>query len=156
MIEITEDIKAICADFLERYKKAIQDEGHNASGDLANTATYKIKWDGRYFELSFNLESYWRFLENGTKPHFPPIDKIEDWIRVKKIVPRTNEYGRVPTTRQLAYLIGREISINGTKPTKLLQKTIDSSDDLINAIADRLMDLIEEEEINKEIEQTMQ
>lgn len=154
MIEITEDINAICADFLERYKKAIQDEGHTASAQLEKTATYKIKWDGRYFELSFNLESYWKYLESGTKPHFPPVDKIEEWIRVKRIVP-VGINSRVPSTRQLAYLISREISINGTKPTKLLQKTIDSSDDLINAIADRLLDLMNEE-INKEIEQTMQ
>lgn len=147
-MEITDDIKQVCSDLLERYKQTIKDSGHYASGDLCNTATYKINWDGKYFELSFNLEDYWKYIENGTKPHFPPISAIENWITVKHIIPSTNN-GRVPTTKQLAYVIAREISQNGTKATKLLQKTIDGADDLINM----LVELIEkqlEEEIEKE------
>ena len=147
-MEITDEIKQVCSDLLERYKQAVKDSGHYASGDLCNTATYKIKWDGKYFELSFNLEEYWKYIENGTKPHFPPISAIENWITVKHIIPSTNN-GRVPTTKQLAYVIAREISQNGTKATKLLQKTIDGADDLINM----LVELIEkqlEEEIEKE------
>lgn len=147
-MEITDEIKQVCSYLLERYKQAIKDSGHYASGDLCNTATYKIKWDGKYFELYFNLEDYWKHIENGTKPHFPPISAIENWITVKHIIPSTNN-GRVPTTKQLAYVIAREISQNGTKATKLLQKTIDGADDLINM----LVELIEkqlEEEIEKE------
>lgn len=147
-MEITDDIKQVCSDLLERYKQTIKDSGHYASGDLCNTATYKIKWDGKYFELSFNLEDYWKYIENGTKPHFPPISAIENWITVKHIIPSTNN-GRVPTTKQLAYVIAREISQNGTKATKLLQKTIDGADDLINMFVE-LIEKQLEEEIEKE------
>lgn len=147
-MEITDDIKQVCSDLLERYKQTIKDSGHYASGDLCNTATYKINWDGKYFELSFNLEDYWKYIENGTKPHFPPISAIENWITVKHIIPSTNN-GRVPTTKQLAYVIAREISQNGTKATKLLQKTIDGADVLINMLAE-LIEKQLEEEIEKE------
>lgn len=147
-MEITRDINNICADLLERYKQSIKDSGHSASGDLANTARYITKWDGKYFEIYFNLQGYWRYLENGTKPHFPPVSAIERWIKIKPLVPRAYK-GKVPSTKQLAFLIAREISVNGTKATKLLSNTLDESDDLI----DRLVELIEkqlEEEIEKE------
>ena len=147
-MEITSEIRQICNEFIERYKKAIIDNGHNASGNLVNTASYKIKWDGKWFELYFNLQDYWKYLENGTKPHFPPVEAIEKWITVKHIIPTTNS-GRVPTTKQLAFLIARGISKNGTKPTKLLQKTIDGSDDLIDSIVNEFTKQLQEE-INKE------
>lgn len=147
-MEITQDINNICADLLERYKQSLKDSGHSASGDLANTARYITKWDGKCFELYFNLQGYWRYLENGTKPHFPPIEAIERWITVKHIIPTTNS-GKIPSTKQLAFLIARGISKNGTKPTKLLQQTIDGADDLINLIVDEITKQLQEE-INKE------
>ena len=147
-MEITQDINNICADLLERYKQSIKDSGHSASGDLANTARYITKLDGKYFELYFNLQGYWRYIENGTKPHFPPIEAIERWITVKHIIPTTNS-GKIPSTKQLAFLIARGISKNGTKPTKLLQQTIDGADDLINLIVDEIAKQLQEE-INKE------
>lgn len=147
-MKITQDINNICADLLERYKQSIKDSGHSASGDLANTARYITKWNGKYFELYFKLQDYWRYLENGTKPHFPPIEAIERWITVKHIIPTTNS-GKIPSTKQLAFLIARGISKNGTKPTKLLQQTVDGADDLINLIVDEIVKQLQEE-INKE------
>lgn len=149
-MEVTDDFKNICSDLLERYKKAIHDEGKTASGNLEKTARYQLEVNGRYIELIFQLPDYWKYIENGTRPHFPPMDAIEKWITVKRLVPRGINGRKVPTTRQLAYLICREISINGTKPTKLLQKTIDGSDDLISEMIDSITQQLQEE-INDEI-----
>ena len=149
-MEVTDEIKQIASDLLERYKCAIKDSGHDASGDLAQTAAYKVAFNGVYLEISFNLQAYWRYLENGTRAHFPPTDAIEKWITVKRILPTTNN-GRVPTTKQLAYLISRGISQKGTKPTKLLQKTIDGADDLINLVIDELYKQLQEEINNEEL-----
>ena len=140
-MEITQDINNICSELLERYKQSIKNSGHYAR--------YITKWDGRYFELIFNLQDYWKYLENGTKPHFPPTDKIEQWIRIKHIVPQSMN-GIVPTTKQLAYLIARSISVKGTKPTKLLQKTIDGADNLISALVSKIQNQLEKE-IDKEL-----
>ena len=147
-MEVTNEIKAICSELLERYKRAVEDSGHVASGGLVNTATYQVVVGGSWLEVSFNLEEHWKYLENGTRPHFPPINAIEQWISVKHIVPRPYN-GKVPTTRQLAFLIARGISKNGTKPTKLLQQTIDGADDLIAKLIDELAHQLQEE-INKE------
>lgn len=147
-MEVTNEIKAICSELLERYKRAVEDSGHVASGGLVNTATYQVVVGGSWLEVSFNLEEHWKYLENGTRPHFPPINAIEQWISVKHIVPRPYN-GKVPSTRQLAFLIARGISKNGTKPTKLLQQTIDGADDLIAKLIDELAHQLQEE-INKE------
>ena len=153
MIKINDEINEICADLLERYKQSLKDNNHIASGNLYNTASYKTNINGSWFELTFVLDEAWRYVENGTRPHFPPIDAIERWIQVKRIVPRTVT-DKVPTTRQLAFLISREISVNGTKPTKLLQKTIDGADDLISLMLDELANQMQEQ-INEEIENTV-
>ena len=152
-MEITDEIKSIVGDLLQRYKDEIKNSGHSASGDLEKTARYKLQFSGRYFEVIFQLQDYWKYLENGTRPHFPPIDAIERWIQVKRIVPRTVT-DKVPTTRQLAFLISREISVNGTKPTKLLQKTIDGADDLISLMLDEFANQMQEQ-INEEIDNTV-
>lgn len=149
-MEITQEINEICAELLERYKQGIKDSGHYASGELANTAHYLTKWNGKYFELYFNLQEYWKWLENGTKPHFPPISAIEDWIRVKPVVPKSMD-GKVPTTKQLAFLIARGISKNGTKPTKILQSTLDGADDLFNRLVEAFENQLQEEINNEEV-----
>lgn len=147
-MEVTNEIKDICAELLERYKRAVEDSGHVASGGLVNTATYQVVVNGSWLEVSFNLEEHWKYLEHGTRPHFPPINAIERWISVKHIVPRPYN-GKVPSTKQLAFLIARGISKNGTKPTKLLQTTINNSDDLIAKLIDEMAHQLQEE-INKE------
>lgn len=149
-MEITGEIRQICDDLLARYKTAITNNGHTASGNLASTASYKVEVSGQYIELIFVLQDYWKYLENGTKPHFPPIDAIEKWIIAKPIIPRAIS-GRVPSTRQLAFLIARGISEHGTKSTKLLQNTIYNSNDLIDKMVDEITKQLEKE-IEKEID----
>lgn len=149
-MEVTNEIKDIVGDLLQRYKDEVVNSGHNASGELTNTANYMCSFNGRWFDVTFTLQDYWKWLENGTKPHFPPIDAIEKWVKIKPIIPTTNS-GKVPTTRQLAYLIARGISKNGTKPTKLLQKTIDNSNDLIDALCDEIIRQMEQEIYSEEI-----
>jgi hypothetical protein len=153
-MEVTNDIRKIAKEFLERYKTALSDAGKTASGQLEKTARCKVNAGNTYLEIIFSLESYWKYIENGTRPHFPPMEEIERWITVKKIIPRTNGGKQIPSTHQLAYLISREISKNGTKPTKLLQKTIDSSEDLIESLIDIVVKQMEGE-INKDIDKTM-
>lgn len=149
-MEITNDIKEICKTLLERYKQAIKDSGHVASGELEKTAKYQVSFNGSFLEISFVLQEYWKYIENGTRPHFPPISAIEKWISVKRIIPSTKS-GKVPTTKQLAFLIARGISKHGTQPTKLLQKTIDGSDDLIDKLLDVLAQELEKEILNEEL-----
>lgn len=110
---------------------------HTASGKLKNF-TVTTEYNGNMFEVYFHLEDYWKYLEYGTKPHFPPIDAIKKWINVKRLVPKANK-GKVPTVDQLAYAICKTISKKGTPATNVLSKSIDQSASLINKLTEELI-----------------
>lgn len=123
-LTITNNIVKLVDSIADLYTQEIIDSGATASGELQNFTT-KMEFNGSHFQVWFNLQEYWKYIEYGTKPHFPPINKIEQWIRIKPIVPDSRN-GKVPTTKQLAFLISRSISQKGTKPKHLLEKTMTS------------------------------
>lgn len=144
-------IQNITNQFVSELKNALTST--NASGKLSNSITGLVKQDGKYINISIQLEDYWKYVENGTKPHFPPIDKIRQWIKVKPVLPRATD-GKLPTQNQLAYLISRKISKVGTKPQPFLKNTL-SSFDLIGKIYNEVTELINKqliEEIDNELE----
>ena len=78
-----------------------------------------------HYIITLTLPEYARYVEYGRKPgKFPPVDKIKEWIRVRRILPTPLANGKLPTENQLAYLISRKISLKGTKPTHLLENTM--------------------------------
>lgn len=119
-------LEELAKDIREGYVAMIDDHGHTASGKLAEsmqTIRVEVEDGGRAFEIVANLEDYWKYLEHGTAPHWPPIDAIRKWIEVKPVIPRPGPDGRIPTPAQLALLISRKISEDGTPATNLLAKT---------------------------------
>lgn len=123
----------------DAYRKNLRE--HTATGKLENFTT-SYSFNGDTFQVFFNLEDYWKYLEEGTKPHFPPINKIKQWINVKRIVPKVYK-GKVPTVDQLAYAICKNIAKKGTPPTHALANSI--TDDLINKICEKLFDKLTED-----------
>ena len=117
-------LDSLMNEFQNAYASKLRDTNHNASGNLALNQKHYFVFDGRYYRIYLSLEDYWKYLEYGTKPHFPPVDKIAEWIRIKPVLPRPNAKGKLPTQKQLAFLIARSISVKGTKPTHTLQQTI--------------------------------
>lgn len=117
-------LDSLMDEFQYAYASKLIDTNHTASGNLALNQKHYFVFDGRYYRIYLQLEDYWKYLEYGTKPHFPPVEKIAEWIRIKPVLPRPNEKGKLPTQKQLAFMIARSISIKGTKPTHTLQQTI--------------------------------
>lgn len=130
-------------EILSVYKQKV------GTSNLADTATYTVEWKGDLFEVYFNLQDYWKYVENGTRPHFPPVSAIEKWITAKRIIPRAYN-GKVPTTKQLAYVISRSIGQKGTQAKHYLSDTLKECDNLISLIAEELSNQLEIE-INKVI-----
>ena len=117
-------LNSLMDEFQNAYASKLKETNHYASGNLALTQEHHFTFDGRYYRIYLSLEDYWKYLEYGTKPHFPPVDKIAEWIRIKPVLPRPNAKGKLPTQKQLAFMIARSISIKGTKPAHTLQQTI--------------------------------
>ena len=110
----------------ELYKRKLTDKGINASYKLLNSVETVVRRNDDEFTVTINLEDYWIYVENGRGPgKFPPIDKILEWIRVKPVIPYSDSRGRLPTEEQLAFLISRKISEQGTEPKRVLYETVE-------------------------------
>lgn len=147
MIKINSAITNIVERMLELYRNQLIDKNINASNTLSNTASTIVEVDGTSLMVSFNLEDYWKYVEYGRRPgKRPPIDAIEQWIKVKPIIPDPIN-GRVPTTKQLAFLISRKIGMEGTKAQRPLEKAVysDSMELLINQLKDEIVGQLKEE-----------
>ena len=73
------------------------------------------------------MADYWKYIENGRNPgKFPPTSKILEWIMVKPVIPRPDQNGKLPTPKQLAYLIGRKIANEGYEGSHDLQRANDT------------------------------
>lgn len=129
LVDLT-NVEAVLREYGEEvarnYKEMIVERGHNASGDLVNSIATRVVADGRAFEVQMDLKAYWKYLEEGTKPHWPPRSAILRWIQVKPVIPQPGRDGRIPTQEQLAFLISRKIAREGTPATHLLEKTKDA------------------------------
>lgn len=129
--------------FKTAYKDHINNEGHKASGNLGNSMTFETQINSNGYIITLTLPEYAIYLENGTKPHWPNVDAIKKWIKIKPILPRPIN-GKLPTENQLAYLIGRKISKVGTKPTHLIEDTM-TDFQLINKLYNRIAESLSEE-----------
>lgn len=134
----------ILKDFKKLWKKYLEIGDHIATGNLANEMSWDIKLDTRGYHITITLPEYAYYLDKGTKPHWPPVDKIKEWIKVKEILPRPMSNGQLPTTDQLAFLIGRKIAKVGTKPTNIITDTLDDSK-LVERLATHISEFLHSE-----------
>lgn len=141
-------IQLIANQIVELYRKQLESKGIPASGTLGDTASVEVEMNGTKLVVSLNLEHYWRYVEYGRRPgKMPPIDNIEEWIRVKPVVPNAMN-GKVPSSRSLAYLIARKIGREGIQGRRPLEATVYSDG------FESVMDAIKAE-ITKQLKQTL-
>ena len=131
---------------IEKYKTLLEEDNKVASGDLLNSIQGEVRVDNNLYTFVINLNDYWKFLEygvNGTavdngstysfKGKTVNTDAIEKWITVKGIVPHSIN-NKVPSTKQLAYVISRSIARNGIKGGHYLNSSLQSTDFINNII----------------------
>lgn len=137
--ELRKVLEDLAKDVQERYKDVLTQNGHVASRQLRDTITTRVEVSDQSYEVVMTLEEYWKYVENDTKPHFPPPSALMKWIEVKPVIPRPMANGKLPTTKQLAFLIGRKINEVGTKGTHDLERT---KEDIIKWYRDRISDAL--------------
>lgn len=110
---------------VEEYKDMLILNDVNASDVLYNSVKFNVENNGKTFEVQITLEDYWKYVENGRKAgKWPPINAIQKWVEIKPVLPRPMANGKLPTTRQLAFLIARKIGLEGITPRPLLQQSV--------------------------------
>lgn len=145
------EINYLSRQLLAKYRERLTNDGINATGNLASTADYEIKVEGTNVVVYWKLQEYWKFVEYGRQPggNFPPPDKIENWIRVKPIVPRANSNGKIPSVKQLVYLISRKIVREGITPKNTISLTLRENNDLIVGMMNRIAEMLQVNILNE-------
>jgi hypothetical protein len=113
--KVAEVLERYGAEFIELYKSNLVASGRPASGRLADSLSYKVDMGANVYAVDISLLDYWKYIESGTRPHWPPVSAIREWIKVKPVIPRPMANGKLPTESQLVFLIGRKISRVGTE-----------------------------------------
>lgn len=131
--QLAEDVKAGYVDQLAKHDR-------HASGNLMSTVRAEVEVNGTRYAAVLYLQDYWKYVEEGTEPHWPPRQAILDWIKIKPVIPRPDDKGRIPTPEQLAFLISRKISREGTEGSHDLQTAEDA---IIPMWEERLLDALQ-------------
>ena len=140
-IQINTQLQDLVDTIADIYRSELSNS--SATGNLQNFQTI-IDINDTTFSVSFELADYWKYVEYGRKPgKMPPIDAIEQWVKVKPVVPNAIN-GRIPDTRQLAFLIARKIGREGIEPKNYLRNTMYSEEVnvIINAIKNNITEQV--------------
>lgn len=126
LTEVQQVLEDFAKDIRDRYMDVLANNDHIASRKLVDSIKTEVVVGDSAYEVTMTLEDYWKYVEYDTKPHFPPPDAILKWIQVKPVIPRPGANGRIPTQKQLSFLIGRKIYNEGTTGTHDLALTKDN------------------------------
>lgn len=118
---------------LERETKEAAPVG--AHGLLRGSVTHKLMGEAIGEGLGvagkvFSPLNYALPVELGTKPHFPPIEPLRDWVEKKLGVDAS-------ASRGVAFLIARKIAAKGTQGAKMFIGALDKNAAQVNAILAR-------------------
>ena len=129
-------------ELVEVYIHNLDQRSIHATHKLAESVRYEIVAGERSMAVDISLAEYWKYIEYGRKAgKFPPLENIEQWIKVKGIQPMTRTQasvkrwtqhkgsirkndGSIPSIKSLAYLIGRKIKEEGIQPRPVLSDAI--------------------------------
>lgn len=155
-----ENLRAVLAEYgqeAERLYKEKLTAGRppfgtkNASGELLNSVKWGLKVNERSFEVTLDLAKYWKYVEGGTQgretspfgavypAHFPPPNAILNWIEIKPVIPYPGRNGKIPTKKQLSFLIARNIFRHGIEPFPILSQTVE---DLNRRYSDKIAEAV--------------
>lgn len=116
---------------ITNYKSQLEAEQMN-NGELYRTISYSVSTVNSGWVISVSLADYWKYVEYGRRPgKMPPVSAIENWIKVKQIIPHsmTLKSGKtvIPTIPQLSFLIARSIGRRGIPPKPLFKKSFEAA-----------------------------
>lgn len=118
---------------VKEAKAGISRNQSDASGQLRKSLRYKVVQKRNLTEGILELPEYGIYLDQGTKPHRPPIDSlggggILQWVKNKGILPnpparRTQNIAQAQ--RSVAFAIAESIAKRGTRPHPFLKRAVE-------------------------------
>lgn len=131
---VMEEIATSLQEALLLLEREIKDRlPTGVTGLLRGSITHKLIAQARGQEIAgkvFSPLNYAAPVELGTKPHFPPLAPLRDWVEKKLGVSKSQ-------SRSVAFLIARKIAAKGTKPQKHFETGFRDNAEQVNAILGR-------------------
>lgn len=127
------------------YQNELQSFGSIASGAL-NNVDFEVEIKGGTYKIYLILQDYWKYVEYGRKPgKFPNVGKLQEWIKIKPILPIPLTNGIVPTEKQLTFLIGRSIKEKGIQPKPALANVLQKNNNRLTRIKEAVSKSLDKE-----------
>jgi len=115
---------------LEREIKENTPRGVGAGGGLAGSINSRVTTPGdAIVGVVGSPLNYAEPVELGSKPHFPPVQAIEDWVNMK--LGKGGKEGR-----SMAFAIARKISREGTKGAFMFETGLEDNEEQIQGFFD--------------------
>jgi hypothetical protein len=148
--EIEQILYQIAMDVAMDYQSELNALNINATGNLQNV-DFEVEVSGNTYKIYLILQDYWKFVEKGRLPgSFPNIGQLQQWIQIKQMLPRPMANGKLPTEKQLVYMIGKSIKEKGIKPKPALANALKKNDAQLNRIKEAVS-----KSLDKEIKQML-
>ena len=132
---------------VKESKTALTKKDRNVSKSLYNSIKGKSKVSKNSFEISFEMESYGKFLDKGVKGKSSSLkapdsdfqfgsgtgkeggltEGILKWVTRRRFQFREKETGQFLSYESTAFLITRSIYLTGTKPTEFFTKPFNAA-----------------------------
>ena len=136
LTEVQQVLEDFAKDIKDRYRDILEQNDNVASRKLIDSIKTQVVVGDNAYEVTMTLEDYWKYVEEGVKglsnpsspfknPGWKAFPHILKWIEVKPVIPRPGNNGKIPTPKQLAFLITRSIVTEGTHAYHPLEKTKD-------------------------------
>lgn len=112
-----EELQAAMVEANTMLEREVKDATPTAQGTLRGsiTRTEEVSETG-VIGMVFSPLNYAESVELGTRPHFPPIEPLIDWVVLKLGVPEKE-------ARSVAFLVARKISRVGTPGYGMFNRT---------------------------------
>lgn len=130
---------------LSEITRELRKQKKIASGNLINKTVFEVIDTGSMISLIGKAPEYYYFVDKGRrKGKFPPINKIQQWIKQKGLTLKG------VTLKQAAFLISRKIAEKGIKGTDIYTNAITHLLERVRAkgMEKALMEDLKEETMN--------
>ena len=133
-------------DFIKELRRNIVAQGGVATGTMLNDSRCEVETNPDGYTLVLWSPDYLKWWDQGTYPHWAPIQPLRDWVQAKGIQPEERN-GKLPTVEQLPYLIQHGIAENGTPAHHVVNAVAELcyakwEDELVSAMEDEIGDLL--------------
>lgn len=134
-MEDFENLNRVLEQFGYEFKQQLRDkivaENAVASGELLNSIDCRVEIEDDCFVVYLYHADYFHYVNENTEPHWPPYDstektfpQIEKWVMDKPLQPYPDSRGKLPTIKQVTFLVARKISEEGTQGHYFFESTL--------------------------------